>query len=625
MVAATSNGSYGANGTANGSAKPKKKMILNAFVEMCKSSFYNKKGHAPTRKPGSGHQSPGLWKHPDDESMNFNSVQHWIKLAQLLDEGGFHAMFIADVLGGYDVYRGPRNLEPAIASGAQWPVNEPVQVIPAMAAQTKNLGFGVTVATTYEQPYHLARRLSTLDHLTGGRVGWNVVTGYLDAAARNLGMTSQPDHDERYALAEEFMEVVYKLWQSSWREDAVVLDRKTGVYTEPSRVREINHEGKHFTVPGPHICQPSPQRVPVIMQAGTSKAGTAFSSKHAEMVFVSGHNPASCANFVKTIREQAKKYGRDPQSIKVLSKICIVLGRTQEEAEAKFAEYASYGDTEGALALFGGWTGYDMNQYDDDEELRVVETNAIRSYMEALGKHKPKVGKWTKKVLAENVTIGGLGGTIVGSPENVANELERWIEESDLDGFNIAYAILPQSFVDISELLIPELRRRGIFHEGPQGGTLREFISGKKGQKLPAADHPASNYLWKAPTTQEYASRPFSSVVGAASPMRSSKPFSSLASGLASGNQASSIASRSYANGASRGSAAPGASLHTYGAPASDGLHGTNRVQGADNGVNGVKPAAPTQPTKLTNGIVGKKSFNNVFDFGFDSLSLRID
>ncbi|KAK8172173.1 luciferase-like domain-containing protein [Phyllosticta citrichinensis] len=603
MVAPTTSGSHGANGTANGSAKPKKKMILNAFVEMC-----------------SGHQSPGLWKHPDDESMNFNSVKHWIKLAQLLDEGGFHAMFIADVLGGYDVYRGPRNLDPAIASGAQWPVNEPVQVIPAMAAATKNLGFGVTVATTYEQPYHLARRLSTLDHLTGGRVGWNVVTGYLDAAARNLGMTSQPDHDDRYALAEEFMEVVYKLWQSSWREDAVVLDRKTGIYTEPSRVREINHEGKQFTVPGPHICQPSPQRVPVIMQAGTSKAGTAFSSKHAEMVFVSGHSPASCANFVKTIREGARKSGRDPQSIKVLSKIVIVLGRTQEEAEAKFAEYASYGDTEGALALFGGWTGYDMAQYQDDEELRVVETNAIRSYMEALGKHQPKVGKWTKKVLAENVMVGGLGGTIVGSPEHVADELERWIEESDLDGFNIAYAILPQSFIDIAELLIPELRRRGIFHEGPQGGTLRELISGKKGQNLPAADHPASNYLWRAPSSQENASKPVSSV-GAASPTRSSKPFSSLAQGLAGGSHASGSVTSSSTNGASHGSAAFSSLPQTHGASASNGVNGV----GAVNGVTGVKTATPTQSTNQTNGIGGKKSFNNVFDFGFDSLSLRID
>jgi len=165
----------------NGS-KPKKSLILNAFVEMC-----------------SGHQSPGLWRHPDDTSAQFNDVQHWINLAKLLESAKFHGIFIADVLGGYDVYKGPKNLAPAIASGAQWPVNEPLVVIPAMAAATKNLGFGVTVATTYEQPYHLARRLSTIDHLTKGRVGWNIVTGYLDSAARNLGLTEQPEHDERYA------------------------------------------------------------------------------------------------------------------------------------------------------------------------------------------------------------------------------------------------------------------------------------------------------------------------------------------------------------------------------------------------------------------------------------------
>ena len=164
----------------NGS-NPKKSLILNAFVEMC-----------------SGHQSPGLWRHPDDTSAQFNDVQHWIDLAKLLESAKFHGIFIADVLGGYDVYKGPKNLAPAIASGAQWPVNEPLVVIPAMAAATKNLGFGVTVATTYEQPYHLARRLSTIDHLTKGRVGWNIVTGYLDSAARNLGHTEQPEHDERY-------------------------------------------------------------------------------------------------------------------------------------------------------------------------------------------------------------------------------------------------------------------------------------------------------------------------------------------------------------------------------------------------------------------------------------------
>lgn len=208
----------------NGGASAKKQLIINAFVESC-----------------SGHQSPGLWRHPRDRSWDFNNIKHWVELAQLLEKGNFHGMFIADVLvrnppvpltpghnarcvnfavrlliktgkGAYDVYKGPKNPDPAVISGAQWPVNEPLAVVPAMAAATKNLGFGVTVATTYEQPYHLARRLSTVDHLTGGRLGWNVVTGYLDSAARNMGQTEQLAHDERYASAEEYMQVMYKLW-----------------------------------------------------------------------------------------------------------------------------------------------------------------------------------------------------------------------------------------------------------------------------------------------------------------------------------------------------------------------------------------------------------------------------
>lgn len=268
-------------------------------------------------------------------------------------------------------------------------------------------------------------------------MGWNIVTGYLDSAARNLGMTEQPEHDERYRICEEYVEVMYKLWNASWRDDAVVRDREKVIYSYPDRVREINHVGKYFNVPGPHICQPSPQRTPVIMQAGTSKSGQAFAAKHAEAIFVSGHSPASVAKSVKAIREEAKRLGRHPQSIKFLAKICPVLGRTQEEAEAKYKEYLSYGSYEGALALFGGWTGVDMAKYGEEEPLNLVATNAIRSYIEGLMKHAPKVGKWTKRVLAEHVMVGGLGAAPVGTPEAVADEFERWVEEADVDGFNI--------------------------------------------------------------------------------------------------------------------------------------------------------------------------------------------
>lgn len=186
-------------------------------------------------------------------------------------------------------------------------------------------------------------------------------------------------HDDRYAVAEEYIKVAYKLWESSWRQDAVVLDRERGIYTDPARVRQINHEGKYFTVPGPHLCQPSPQRTPVILQAGTSKAGKTFAAQHAEAIFVAGHSPSVVAKNVAEIRQLAKtEFGRDPQSIKFLALLCPVLGRTEEEAAEKFKYYRSLGSIDGALALFGGWTGIDLSKYDEDEELRHVESNAIR-------------------------------------------------------------------------------------------------------------------------------------------------------------------------------------------------------------------------------------------------------
>ncbi|KAG7125719.1 Dimethyl-sulfide monooxygenase like protein [Verticillium longisporum] len=465
-------------------ASPKKQLILNAFVESC-----------------SGHQSPGLWRHPDDHSSEFNNIKHWVKLAQLLEKGGFHGMFIADVLGAYDVYKGPKNPDPAIVSGAQWPVNEPLMTVSAMAAATESLGFGVTVATTYEQPYHLARRLSTLDHLTGGRVGWNIVTGYLDSAARNLGHTQQPEHDERYVMAEEYVEVMYKLWQSSWRDDAVKLNRETGIYTDPKLVRTIDHVGKFYQVPGPHICEPSPQRTPVILQAGTSRAGKAFAAKNAEAIFVAGHSPSVIAKNIAEIRAAARdEYGRDPASIKFLALLCPVIASTQEKAQARYEEFLSYGSEDGALALFGGWTGINLAKYGDDEELRHVESNAIRSAVEAWSKSAPGVAKWTKHTVGNHIKVGGLGATVVGTPEFVADEMERWVAEADVDGFNLAYALMPGSFEDIISDLFPVLRKRGLLWEGyaVPGGTYRENLRGEKGAARPPPDHPAAKFHWKA-------------------------------------------------------------------------------------------------------------------------------
>ncbi|KAM3441242.1 hypothetical protein MY4824_001693 [Beauveria thailandica] len=468
-----------------GSAKGKKSLILNAFVMMC-----------------SGHQSPGLWRHPDDESWKFDQTAHWVELAKLLESAKFHGIFIADVLGGYDVYQ--KSLEPAIVSGAQWPVTEPLAVVPAMAAATKSIGFGVTISTTYEQPYHLARRISTIDHLTKGRLGWNIVTSYLDSAAKNLGRNEQLDHDERYAQAEEYMKVMYKLFQASWRDDAVTLDRERGVYTNPDLVRQINHKGKYYAVPGPHIVHPSPQRTPLLLQAGASKSGKLFAAQHAEAIFTSAHAPEACRRNIAEIRQTAQDvFGRDPRSIKVLALVTPILGRTEDEARAKYNDVKKYASLDGALSLFGGWTGIDLGAYGDDEELREVESNAVRSTVQAYARFSPANSKWTKQTVAEHVSLGGNGPLFVGTPAQVADSLETWVHEADVDGFNLAYALFPQTFQDIIDLLVPELRKRGLFWDDYAfpAGTYRENFYHEAGQKHPKPEHVASKYHWKAGQT----------------------------------------------------------------------------------------------------------------------------
>ena len=214
----------------------KKQIILNAFANNAV-----------------GFHAPGLWRHPRNGTTNYKKLSFWTDLAQLLDKAGFHSLFLADTLGAYDVYKGPANVSPCLASAIQYPVNEPLLLIPSMAAVTKNLTFGVTVSVTYEKPYSLARRLTTLDHLANGRVAWNIVTSLLESAARQHGLKEQIPHDERYAIADEYLDVVYKLWEGSFRDDAVVEDREHGVYIASDGVRDINHKGKYFEVSQSHF------------------------------------------------------------------------------------------------------------------------------------------------------------------------------------------------------------------------------------------------------------------------------------------------------------------------------------------------------------------------------------
>jgi FMN-dependent oxidoreductase (nitrilotriacetate monooxygenase family) len=436
-----------------------------------------------------GHQSAGLWRHPDDQGHRYRELGYWTELARTLEDGGFDALFLADILGVYDVYGGSRDA--AVADAAQFPVNDPSLAISAMAAVTRSLGFGVTLSLTYEQPYALARRLSTLDHLTGGRVAWNIVTSYLDSAARNLGLGTQIPHDQRYEIAEEYLEVCYKLWEGSWESDAVVHDRARGVFVDPAKVHDISHSGRYFTVPGPFLCEPSPQRTPVLFQAGASPRGVRFAAAHAEAVFVSGPTPQVVRGPVRALRTAAAEFGRDPRSIKVFTMVTPIVAETHEPAEAKLAEYRELVSTPGAFALFGGWTGVDLATLDPDESLRYSDTDANRSALASFTTADPD-RTWTPRLLAEEIGIGGRGPLLVGDPREVADDLERWVTEADVDGFNIAYVTTPGTFTDFARLVVPELRRRGRGPGRSDSPTLRERLGGP-GPRL-TSPHPGTSY-----------------------------------------------------------------------------------------------------------------------------------
>ena len=381
------------------------------------------------------------------------------------------------MLGIYDVYNGSNDA--ALRSAAQVPVNDPMLLVSAMAAVTEHLGFGITASTSFEHPYPFSRRMSTLDHLTNGRVGWNIVTGYLESAARNVGLDTITPHDTRYEIADEYLEVAYKLWEGSWDEDAVVADRARGVYAEPNRVHPIDHDGTYFKVPGIHLCEPSPQRTPVLFQAGASTRGKQFGAENAEVVFLAVPTTHQLRAYVADIRARVAAVGRDPHDVIIVNSHTVIAGETDARARAKHDDLRRFMDTEGTLALWSGWLGYDLGQYDLDDPIELVDNQFLRSTAELYGQ-----GDWTLRDLVEKRGVVSEGTVSIGSPETVADDLQRWVEETDIDGFNLAHAITPGSYVDFVELVVPELQRRGAYKTRYDEGTLRHKLFGR-GDRLP--------------------------------------------------------------------------------------------------------------------------------------------
>ncbi|MFC0666516.1 LLM class flavin-dependent oxidoreductase [Azotobacter chroococcum] len=446
----------------------RKQILLNAFNMNCV-----------------GHINHGLWTHPRDRSTEFNTLEYWTELARLLERGLFDGLFIADIAGVYDVYR--QSLDLTLREAIQLPVHDPLMLVSAMAGATRHLGFGVTASLSYEPPYLLARRLSTLDHLSRGRVGWNIVTGYLESAARALGLEHQVEHDRRYDQADEYLEVLYKLFEGSWEDGAVLEDRAGRRYADPARVHKVEHHGEFYRVEGYHLCSPSPQRTPLLFQAGTSERGRRFAGRHAEGVFITGQNPQGVAEQVRQVRAEAVAAGRPADAVKLFMGLTVIVAPSEAEARDKHAEYLRHASPEAGLAHLSSSIGIDLAAYGLDEPIRYQKTNAI----ESVARTFTAAGSgWTRRKLLEQHALGGRYPTIVGSPQQVADALANWIEQTDLDGFNLTRTVTPESYADFIDLVVPELQNRGLYKTAYAAGSLREKLFAA-GPRLPAS-HPGA-------------------------------------------------------------------------------------------------------------------------------------
>jgi FMN-dependent oxidoreductase (nitrilotriacetate monooxygenase family) len=430
-----------------------------------------------------GHIQQGLWRHPRDRSRDYTKLGYWTELARLLERGLFDGLFLADVLGVCDVHGGAPDA--ALRGGVQIPLLDPWCLVPAMAAVTEHLAFAVTGNLAYEPPYLFARRLSSLDHLTQGRIAWNIVTGYLDSAARATGMAAQMPHDDRYALADAYMRAVYPLWEESWEDGALA---RGAVYTDPASVHRVSHDGPHYPIDAVHLCEPSPQRTPLLFQAGTSPQGRSFAGRHAECVFVNGTTPHLVAELVADLRARAA-----PRPILVFAGATLVVGRTMREAQDLLAEYAAFADPEAMFAHASASLGIDLARYGMDEPIETATSQAVASNLAAARRMAGPA--LTKRRLLAQSPLGSRQAPVVGDPAFVADALQHWVAVADEDGFNLSRTVMPECLDAVVDLLVPELQRRGLFKTAYTPGTAREKLFGS-GPRL-SQDHPARRATWR--------------------------------------------------------------------------------------------------------------------------------
>ncbi|UZR29589.1 LLM class flavin-dependent oxidoreductase [Methylococcus mesophilus] len=420
--------------------------------------------------PGAG-QHVAAWRHPDAQADGGLNLEHYKRIVQTAERGKFDAMFLAD---GLAANFGGNLSEGRSDKGATF---EPVTLFSALSVVTTNIGFIATASTTYEEPYQLARKFASLDYLSNGRAGWNVVTSAGDATAKNFNRDQQLEHAQRYERANEFVDTVKELWDS-WEDDAIVKDKESGVFFDPAKVHAPNHKGKHFQVAGPLNVARPPQGYPVIVQAGQSEPGKELAARTAEVIFTAQQTLEDAQTFYKDVKSRLAKYGRTPDQLKIMPGVSPYVGRTEAEARAKYEQLQELIHPDAGLALLSGLSGgeIDLSQYPLDGPLpELPATKGIVSRQGMMIDIARKHG-FTIRQLYQWVAGARGHWTLVGSAEQIADHLQEWFEKGAADGFNVLPPYLPGALDDFVDLVIPELQRRGLFRAEYEGRTLRENL-----------------------------------------------------------------------------------------------------------------------------------------------------
>lgn len=433
----------------------------------------------------------GLWAHPRSQGVRYNELDFWLELGRTCERGLLDGLFLADPLAIAATYGG----SPAamLRAGCFTPALDPMLLVPAIATVTEHLGFGLTGNTTYEPPYSLARRFSTLDHLTRGRIAWNVVTGLHDETSRAFGLDGHAEHDDRYAAAAEYIDLTYELWEGSWADDAVLRDREGRIFVDPGKVRPVAVDGPRYRCHGYHLTEPSPQRTPLIFSAGSSQSGTAFAAAHSECVFMVSGNRKKVAENVANMRRQAVAQGRPADAIKVFLGATIIVAETEAEARDRYEDYAQYSDTTGNLAFKSGFLGIDLSGMALDDPLPNFKSNASQSAVEAMTGGERV---WTIRDLGAFAPVKDQDLFLIGSKTQVCDQIMDWMRETDIDGLNLLRTVEPEGLQAFCDLVVPELQDRGAFKTAYRPGTLREKLFPSGGAHVPDV-HPAARHRYR--------------------------------------------------------------------------------------------------------------------------------